>query len=68
MLGKRVVVQHVPVGGLMEWEQGIDRDPNVHDPRLQMKAATTPGPPEAMQGRVGLSVHPTVPTLSRRIR
>ena len=67
VLGKRVVVQHIPLGGLMEWEPRIDRNPNVDDPREQTKVLTTPGSPEVMQARVGLSVDP-IHALSRRIR
>ena len=26
VLGKRVVVQHIPLGGLMEWEASVDAD------------------------------------------
>ena len=67
VLGKRVVVQHIPLGGLMEWEPSIDRSPNVHDPRQRMKTATMPGPPGVIQSRTGLDVHP-LPTPSRRVR
>jgi serine/threonine-protein phosphatase 2A activator len=62
VLGKRVVVQHIPLGGLMEWEPSIDRDP-----RQQMETTTTPGPPGVMQSRMGLDV-PSLPVLSRRVR
>lgn len=36
VLGKRVVVQHTPLGGLVEWKP---------DPILPMNIAETPGPP-----------------------
>jgi len=60
VLGKRVVVQHIPLGGLMELDPSIDRNPNAHDPRA-------PGPPEVVQSRTGAGVQPP-PTLTRLVR
>jgi len=54
VLGRRVVVQHIPLGGLMEWEPSADR--SVYDPRQQTKATTTLGSPGIMQSRAGLGV------------
>jgi len=67
VLGKRVVVQHIPLGGLMEWEPNIDRNQNARDPCQQMKTATMPGPPGVMQSRTGSGVQ-SLPTFSRRVR
>jgi serine/threonine-protein phosphatase 2A activator len=67
VLGKRVVVQHIPLDGLMEWEPSVDRSSYVHGPRQQMNTTATLGPPGVMQSRTGLSVQ-SLPTLSRRIR
>lgn len=51
VLGKRVVVQHIPLGGLMEWEASVDRGSYVHRVCQQMKPTTTSRPPGAVQGR-----------------
>jgi len=67
VLGKRVVVQHIPLGGLMEWESSIDRNRNVHNSCQQMKTATTSGPSGITQSRTDPGVH-SLPTLSRRVR
>lgn len=64
VLGKRVVVQHIPLGGLMEWEPSVDRSSYVHDPREQMKTTNVLRPSGATQSHMGLSVQ-SLPTLSR---
>ncbi|KAF9650205.1 Phosphotyrosyl phosphatase activator [Thelephora ganbajun] len=74
VLGKRVVVQHIPLGGLMEWETSVDRNSYVHHPHQQMKPTTALGPPAVVEGarvigshmfsrRTSLTrIHPTVTT------
>lgn len=43
VLGKRVAVQHIPLGGLMEWEAGVTSN-YVHDPNQKTKSTTALGP------------------------
>ena len=45
VLGKRVVVQHIPLGGLMEWEESSDHSSYVQNTCQQVKPTTTLGPP-----------------------
>jgi hypothetical protein len=59
VLGKRVVVQHIPLGGFMEWEASGDRNSCTHDTRQQMKP--TLGPPVAIQGQAGLNTQSRPP-------
>ena len=35
VLGKRVVVQHIPLGGLMEWEAEMDHSSYIDGAQLR---------------------------------
>jgi len=42
VIGKRVVVQHIPLGGLLEWESNSASDPEIQSGATQTHQVAVP--------------------------
>ncbi|KAH9838735.1 Phosphotyrosyl phosphatase activator [Rhodofomes roseus] len=75
VLGKRVVVQHIPVGGLLDWDNSVTPPPRLPQPFVTAPApmqppttAFTPGAPPQSRSQTGVGAvfKPVLPTSAPR--
>jgi hypothetical protein len=69
VLGKRVVVQHIPLGGLLEWDlnrtpSGLPATSTALDANIVTRAPSSPPPPVALhQVNINTSALNVIPSL-----